>query len=131
MIIILADWLPLVNWLIIIFFLSSLTGNKIPNLSRYSLDKLVHFIEYFILGFLMIRAFIDSFPNMNLTKALLLSIILCALYAASDELHQKFVPGRDCDFFDFVFDFLGASSAVLAFTYFKEEQRDNAQHKTL
>lgn len=126
----LADWLPLINWLVLIFFLSSLSGDKIPSLNKYSLDKVAHFTEYFILGWLMVRAFFDSFPNMSLTKALVLTIILCALYAVSDEWHQKFVSGRDSDFFDFIFDFLGASSAALAFTFFKEEAKENAKHKT-
>ncbi len=124
----LADWLPLVNWMVLIFYLSSLGGDKIPHLNRFSLDKIAHFVEYFILGYLMIRAFSDSFPNMSLTKAMVLSIILCALYAASDEWHQGFVKTRDCDFFDFIFDFLGSSAAALTFVY-RKESKDNAEYK--
>jgi VanZ family protein len=128
-VILLADWLPLVNWLAIIFFLSSISGEKLPNLHRFSLDKIAHFTEYLILGYLMVRAFIDSFPNMNLTKALVLSIILCALYGMSDEWHQRFVSGRNCDFFDWIFDFLGSTSGILAFTYMKEN-KEHAKYKT-
>lgn len=128
-IIILADWLPLVNWLVLIFFLSSLSGEKVPDLHRFSLDKLAHFTEYFILGYLMARAFADSFPNMDLTKTVILSIILCALYAASDEWHQRFINGRECDFFDWIFDFLGSSAGTLAFTYMKEN-KEHAKHKS-
>jgi VanZ family protein len=28
-------------------------------------------------------------------------------YALSDEIHQRFVPGRSCEFLDFVADSLG------------------------
>ena len=115
------------GWLGLIFFFSSLTGENLPDLSKFSLDKAVHGIEYFILGLLMVRAFTGSFPNMNLTKMITLSIILCALYAASDEWHQRFIPGRECDLFDFLADILGAVSAILLFIYIKG-YKERAKH---
>ncbi|MFI5144557.1 MAG: VanZ family protein, partial [Ignavibacteria bacterium] len=41
-----------------------------------------------------------------------------SLYGASDEFHQYFIPGRDCEFFDWVGDTVGAILAVLAIKYF-------------
>jgi VanZ family protein len=45
-------------------------------------------------------------------------LIFTSLYGASDEFHQYFVPGRDCEFFDWVGDTTGAIFAVLAIKYF-------------
>lgn len=41
--------------------------------------------------------------------------IFCALYACSDELHQYFVPGRSCKFFDVCVDSTGAFFGALLF----------------
>lgn len=44
--------------------------------------------------------------------------IFCALYACSDELHQYFVPGRSCKFFDVCVDSSGAFFGALLFWVF-------------
>jgi VanZ family protein len=36
-----------------------------------------------------------------------MTVIISVLYAASDELHQLFVPGRMCDLNDFIVDSIG------------------------
>lgn len=41
--------------------------------------------------------------------------LFCALYACSDELHQYFVPGRSCRFFDVCVDSAGAFCGALLF----------------
>ncbi|MCJ7831586.1 MAG: VanZ family protein [Dehalococcoidia bacterium] len=45
--------------------------------------------------------------------ALTLSFVLAALYAASDEYHQGFVPGRDASWADWGLDVAGAAAAML------------------
>ena len=35
-------------------------------------------------------------------------IVFCAIYGASDEFHQRYVPMRTCDIFDFMTDSVGA-----------------------
>lgn len=121
-------WLPLFCWLGAIFAASSLPGENLPDLSKFSLDKIAHGLEYFILGLLMMRAFEASFPNMGLTKMAILSIILCALYGASDELHQRWVPGRQSDIADLATDAIGAGAAALVFAYIIKETKDHAEH---
>lgn len=46
---------------------------------------------------------------------LLRAELFCALYACSDELHQYFVPGRSCRFFDVCVDSAGAFCGALLF----------------
>ena len=52
--------------------------------------KTGHFIEFFILGLLVV----SFFKRMNIKRHIALSITICLLYAVSDEVHQSFVPGR-------------------------------------
>jgi len=46
--------------------------------------------------------------NVSLKKALAWSLFLTVLYAVSDELHQYFVPNRQCRWQDVMQDSLGA-----------------------
>lgn len=48
-------------------------------------------------------------------KIFLRAEVFCALYACSDELHQYFVPGRSCRFFDVCVDSTGAFFGALLF----------------
>lgn len=72
--------------------------------------KLAHFTEYFILGILILLSF-KSYGIQNIY----LMILFCFLYAVSDEVHQLFVVGRYCSFFDVIVDSLGSSAAILIF----------------
>jgi VanZ family protein len=41
-----------------------------------------------------------------------LPFVVCALYGASDEIHQAFVPGRVCSLTDWLADCLGSLAAA-------------------
>lgn len=114
-------WSPLIICLALATFLSSMDGNMLPDLNRLNLDKAAHFIEFSILAFLLMRAIASSWPRLGVMRAFILAAILLVLFAASDERRQIFVPNRTCDFFDFIFDFMGMSTGILVFTYKKEE----------
>lgn len=58
--------------------------------SEYLIRKLGHVTEFFILGILTALLSGKLFSK----KAFLKALILCALYASSDEFHQIFVSGR-------------------------------------
>lgn len=104
----------------------SISGNKTSNeVKEKTIDdltfivrKLAHFTEYVILGILMINCLKDY----NLKKVVLISIILCVLYACSDEIHQYFV-GRTARVFDVFIDSLG--SIVGIFVYKKTKFLSN------
>lgn len=72
--------------------------------------KLAHFGEYFILSFLIYINLIEYYKKANI---LTVCIILCAIYAISDEIHQFFVPGRFCSFFDVLIDTSGGVTCSL------------------
>ena len=48
-------------------------------------------------------------------KKVYISIIICILYAISDEIHQIFVPGRSCQIFDMIVDCLGSITGIYLF----------------
>ena len=84
---------------------------NITNTSTLSIiiRKLAHYTEYLILGILVINL------NNNKNKGLYLSMIVCLLYAISDELHQYFVPGRSCQLVDVTIDFIGALTGIFIY----------------
>ncbi len=101
-------WALTLGWMGLIFWLSSLPDLPGPEgeLGDAALKKLGHLVEYGILSGLLWWALRVSFrlrPPRLYTTALLLSL----LYAASDEVHQAFVPGRTASPFDLGIDALG------------------------
>ena len=78
------------------------------------LDKLYHFLGYTVLGFLVVRALLNASPQFFFGSPWTAALLVVALYAASDEWHQSFVPGRSSDRMDWVADCLGSALGVLA-----------------
>lgn len=75
--------------------------------------KCAHATEYAILGFFIMGA--SSLGEKKVRKPVLRSWGIAALYAASDELHQYFVPGRACMFTDVCIDSVGALLGIMAY----------------
>ena len=71
--------------------------------------KCAHFIEYLILGILVY----NMFKSFNISDIILCSILLCALYACSDEIHQLFIQGREGKITDCLIDLIGSSTGIL------------------
>jgi len=110
-------WTPVVIWMAIIFFLSSIPSSGEPFIDIPNIDKFFHCVVYFILGALLVRAFWNSASNPNYKYILVVSIVIAAIYGASDEFHQLFTPGRSCDFFDLLADIIGASIGAALYSY--------------
>ena len=97
-------WGPVVAWAGLIFVLSS-----IPDLGTglggwdLVLRKIAHATEYAILGFLLLRAIGHEWA----------AVALGIAYAAGDELHQHFVPGRFGSPVDVAIDAVGVVVGVL------------------
>ena len=98
-------WLPPFLYAALIFFLSSLPGKKYPY-TFFSADKLIHVVEYAVLGYLVARAFGYDLHERQIL--FVRSFVICVLYAISDELHQWFVPNRVVSFMDLLADITGS-----------------------
>ena len=111
--IILWFWTPVVLWMALVYYSSSIHGEDIPKIDIPNIDKLFHLVEYFILGALLVRAFANSSDRANFKLILLFSILIASIYGVLDEFHQRFVSGRSPEIFDIVSDILGSFSGVL------------------
>lgn len=85
-------------------FLSSLAGIHVQLVTDRFVRKTSHFLEYFVLGCLFYNAL--KFKDRPL-KTFLYAFAAGVLYAATDELHQHFVPGRAMLAFDVMIDSAG------------------------
>lgn len=104
-------WAPVWGYAALIFYLSSLSDpeQSLPSLFSNVSDKILHVVEYAVLGGICYRAFRWGSHERLAPHALALAIILASLYGLSDEVHQWFVPFRDSGWQDWVADSLGAA----------------------
>src|SRR5437870_13658825 len=108
-----ALWGPVVLWAAVIFGLSS-----IPSLSSglgtwdEVLRKAAHVTEYAVLGALLLRALGRELP----------ALVVGIAYAATDEVHQHFVRGRNPSPFDVAFDACGVALGLLVVLYVQSQR---------
>jgi VanZ family protein len=79
-----------------IWWLSSRTGSQVGIPAPW--DKLVHLLEFALLGFLAARA----------TGSARGGFVFAAVWGAVDEIHQAFVPLRSSGLDDWLADLIGA-----------------------
>jgi len=105
-------YLPLIIYWLILLIATSLPGNELPNL--HVSDKIEHFAAYFILALLFSLALLlQSKYEWLKRRANFWAIVIITIYAALDELHQLIIPGRSCDFRDWITDFMATCFGVL------------------
>ena len=103
-------WLPVAAYLALIFYLSSLPHpeEELPKVLFETLgDKLLHVIEYAVLGALCYRAFRRASGPLAAGYAVALAIVAASFYGATDEVHQAFVPFRTSAWSDWLADTVG------------------------
>lgn len=98
-------WLPVVIYAAFIYYFSSLSA--LPDLGGNYSDKVIHIIEYFLLGALLLRAIRKTSPQARLSTCLFFTVSICFLYGVSDEVHQLFVPTRELSVLDIFADIAG------------------------
>lgn len=84
----------------------------------FPVRKLAHFTLYFILGILIYN--VINLYSTNNKKILLISILLCIIYACSDEIHQLFVPGRSGELRDVLIDSIGSILGIIIVSKIKK-----------
>ena len=99
-------WFPVLLYVALIFTISSVQDLKIPDFPGLT-DKLVHAVEYGILGFLIVRALRGTNTVSTSVPAALVAILIGLSIALADEIYQAYVPGRSSDPLDYAVDALG------------------------
>jgi len=130
-------WVVVLLWAVLIFTLSAQPAEQSNNLSskvtktivetviwianinidtkttdglvqqlNHLVRKSAHTGIYFVLGVLVIKTCIKT--GVRDIKAYIFAMIFCIFYAATDEFHQTFVPGRSGQISDVLIDTAGA-----------------------
>lgn len=132
------SWTAVIIWMLVIFNLSAQvaeqsnqlstgvteivvkTVEKVNSKAEIDIDSLnhiirknAHFFCYLVLGLLAMNAFRRS--GYTVKKSLVLSFLLCVLYAVSDEIHQLYVPGRGARATDVLIDSSGAGIGLFIY----------------
>jgi VanZ family protein len=113
-------WLPVLAYVTVIFTLSA-QPNLSPPLGFDKADKLLHMMEYGVLGFLLSRAVRATVRVRRALRVALAVLAIGAVIAVGDELFQSFIPGRDSSAFDALADFTGLLFAQLVYLTFTHD----------
>lgn len=130
-----ASWGAIAIWMLIIFAFSAQPADQSDELSKsvtkviletieqavqdveidvemlnHIVRKNAHFFTYLILGLLVANGM--GRIGIRGARRILLSLGICILYAASDEIHQLFVPGRGAQVRDVMIDSGGAAAGI-------------------
>lgn len=125
------SWLVVIIWMLVIFHFSSEVKGDSNNTSlgvtemvvnmiekmmpsiqidvdnfNHIVRKLAHFSIYLVLGILVMNAM--RLSGMVGVRFVYVALLICVVYAVSDEIHQMFVPGRGPQFRDVLIDSSGA-----------------------
>lgn len=87
-------------------FTSMLFGGDFAMLFNTVVRETGHIVEFAVFS-LPVFIFFSTF-KISIKRGYYLSLVFCALYAASDEIHQIFVEGRAYESLDIAADVLGA-----------------------
>ncbi|TJX12543.1 VanZ family protein [Tissierella creatinini] len=130
-------WILVVLWMVFIFYQSHKPAPESNKLSKgiteiivetvekvtpdveievnkyhHTIRKNAHFLSYLLLGILVANGLRNSGVNIGL------AVIICVLYAISDEIHQLYVPGRSGEVKDVIIDSAGALVGILGYGWF-------------
>ena len=124
-------WGLVVGWMAFIFWLSSQSGDASSSFTEtlrfFLLDgilaslnisvsglafrKIGHAVLYFVMAIFTTSALYAS--GFRRGRLYATSLIICFVYAITDEVHQYFIPGRSAEFTDVLIDTFGAALAIL------------------
>lgn len=123
------SWIAVVLWMSLLFYFShqpATTSSELSTGITKSIIKVVekvmpsatfdlrrlnhivrkhaHFIIYFVLGVFVLHALGSA--------SIGIALLICVIYAMSDEFHQLFIPGRGAQIKDVLIDSAGASVGI-------------------
>ena len=135
-----VSWILVVLWAAVIFWASAHSGLDLDEgtgplsvVKRWLAEVLSaamgrpvdpspigHFGEYLVFGALLVNALRQSVTP---PRAAWIAVAIAAAYAATDEFHQLFVPGRDCNPADWLVDTTAVALVALVFVIVSTRRR--------
>lgn len=107
------------RWIVVICYsmmIVTVPGGAIipPGAARiFGIDKVIHFIVYALLCFLVCRALTATMGRELGRTFLVLAFLMTVLYGIFDEVRQLSMPTRCASIYDIVADTLGALTTVI------------------
>lgn len=99
-------WMLTFGWAAVIFYSSvAYIPSDFPSIAH--LDKVIHFLEYGLLGWLFFKAIKTTAVNLSPARAFLAVIGIGFLYGAGIECYQHTLDHRGFSFFDMGANLLG------------------------
>ncbi len=80
---------------------------------HFYVRKTGHFVGYGLVGLSLLRAWWLTLPKFTFLPAALLALLVTAIIASSDEIHQTFLPNRTGAASDVLLDCAGAATQLL------------------
>ncbi len=132
-------WFLVFAWMVLIFLFSNESGVQSTETSSFFVEKvesfftylapslsfdmitvlvrkMAHFFLYFVLGIL-----VGSATHVH-KKWCILSLLICLIYACTDEIHQVFVSGRSGQLKDVFIDLIGSSVGIYFYNWFRRKK---------
>jgi VanZ family protein len=142
------SWSAVILWMGLIFYLSHQPATESNQLSKgitevivkevekvapnaefdirgfnHIVRKNAHFFAYLVLAVLVINAFRRS--GIYGYRSVGIALLICVLYAISDEVHQLFVPGRGSQAKDVFIDSAGVSIGIGVYMLFGGRRKNS------
>ena len=91
---------------------------KVISKLYYPIRKLAHYSIYLLLGIFIYNIFLLT----GVKHKVLLSVLVCMIYAITDETHQLFVSGRTGQVLDVFIDTIGSLTSILLIKFIKRKK---------
>lgn len=111
---------------VVIIGLSSVPGEDFPEAAWLAHDKMIHFVEYGLFGFLVAGA-----VNTRVTasgRIFLITLLLAGLFGMLDETYQSIIPGRDSSVYDWIADVIGILLGSWVYLWLKLRRDQTTVH---
>lgn len=115
--------LPAIAYAALIYYISSMTDANPPSLGLSWEDKIYHCGEYALFaffGFIALKYYRAEWVKKYI---FVLAALIACLFAATDEFHQIYVPGRSATLSDMFSDWFGAIMTLVAIWLFLKLKR--------
>lgn len=99
---------------------------KVIDKLNQPLRKVAHASEYFIFTILILIALKNS--GVKGYKKFIIALVICFIYACTDEYHQTFVNGRTGQFSDTLIDTFGGFISCLMYTIMMKINKIRKKH---
>lgn len=92
---------------------------KASKLINAPMRKVIHATVYFVLAFFIMILMNIIFDHKKYFWSVLIALILCIIFAGTDEYHQTFVAGRTGQLLDVIIDTAGGVVGILFYSTYQ------------